>query len=223
MRSSTKPITAFYRIIHSIFHLSKLISPYAIGIVVFVIIYLRMCTNESDIIGNRYFEQGDYQRALNHYNEYLELYPHDIKTRYNRGRCFDELGQNEKAEHDYLQVLDRDPNNVKALLSLSQNYYNEGNYEYTINLCTSATLIDKQNHLAHYFKARALHKIGDVFEALKSYNAAISINPDFGFAYLQRGSLMLSLGWRPFGCYDLQTADSLHVEGASEALMKYCR
>jgi len=206
-----------------IIHHSKSISPYALGSILFIIVYFRMCTNESDITGNTYFEQGNYKIALKHYNEYLNLQPHDINTLYNRGRCFDELGYPEKAAKDYEEVLDRDPNNVKALVSLSQYYYNKKDFNVTINLCTNATQIDKENYLAHYYKARACHKIGDVPDAVESYNAVIDLNPEFGFAYFQRSSLLISIGLKPFGCYDLAVADSLNVLGAHEAFIKYCR
>lgn len=202
--------------------LFKIISPYAIGLCVFTIIYLRMCTSESDIIGNKYFKQGNFQTALKYYNDYLNLDPHDIKTLYNRGRCFDALGLTEKAELDYEAVLDRDPENVKALLSLSQHYYTQQKYKIAIDMCTSATRIDKENYLAHYYRARALHKYGDVLRALDAYNTVIDLNPDYGFAYFQRSSLMISIGLRPYGCYDLQVADSLNVKGAHAAYLKYC-
>jgi tetratricopeptide (TPR) repeat protein len=69
---------------------------------------------------------------------------------------------------------------------------------------------------------RTLHKIGDLSDALDCYNMAIDLNPDFGFAYFHRSSGMLSFRFRPFGCYDLQTAALLNVEGAKEAREKYC-
>lgn len=181
-----------------------------------------MCTSKNDLIGNSFFDKGNYQEALDHYNDYLNLKPHDLKTLYNRGRCYDELGYPEKAAKDYEEVLDRDVNNVKALLSLSQFYYNQQKYEAAINLCEGATMVDKDNYLAHYYLARAHHKYGDALRALDSYNTVIDLNPDFGFAYFQRSSIFISIGLRPFGCYDLQVADSLHVEGAREAYLKHC-
>lgn len=201
----------------------RFISPYFIGIVIFLIMYIRLCTNDSNMVGNEYFELGNYQKALNLYNEYLELYPHDIKTLYNRGRCFEELGHPSRAAEDFEKVLDREPDNVKALLSLSQYYYNEGKYQSAVNLCAAVTMIEKENYLAHYFKARAHHKNGDVREAIEEYNTVVDLNPDFGFAYFHRSSIWLSIGLQPFGCYDLQTADSLRVKGAREAFYKYCR
>lgn len=190
---------------------------------VFLMLYINLCSNDSNLDGDVYFKEGDYSAALDHYNEFLMLNPHHTKTLYNRGRCYEELGFSDKAAEDYDEVLDRDPDNVKALVSLSKFYYNNENFEATINLCTSAIMIDQENYLAHFYKARACHKIGDIPDALESYGAVIGLRPDFGFAYFQRASLLISMGLAPFGCYDLQIADSLHVDGAREAYMEFCQ
>lgn len=217
-------IKAFLQLYSSTKYLHfRFVNPFFIGALVFLFFYMRLCNNDSGNEGIKYFDIGEYSTALDHYNEYLMLYPHHIETLYNRGRCFEALGYPAKAAEDYEHVLDRDPYNIMALLSLSQIYYNEDEFEITINLCKNAIMIDEQNYLAHYFKARAHHKNRDFFEAIEEYNAVVDINPDYGNVYLHRGNLYLSYGWRPFGCYDLQTADCLKVEGAGEALLKYCR
>lgn len=190
---------------------------------VFIVFYVNLCSNDSNLDGDVYFNNSDYAAALEHYNEFLMLNPHHVKTLYNRGRCYEELGFADKAAEDYDEVLDREPDNVKALVSLSKYYYNNGNFEATINLCESAIMLDQENYLAHFYKARACHKIGDILDALDSYNAVLGIKPDFGFAYFQRASLFISMGLSPFGCYDLQIADSLHVDGAREAYLQFCR
>ncbi len=205
-----------------IFTTIRKISPIFLTIIVFIILYIRLCANTSDLKGNKYFEQGNIEAAIESYNEYLMLYPNDIETLYNRGRCFELQGNIPRAKEDYNKVLDLDSENVKALLSLSQLYYNEGNYRLSISICKNVIQIDDQNYLAHYFLARSYHKDHDQLHALNSYNTTIDLNPDFGFAYFQRSSLMFSIGLDPCGCYDLKMADTLKVEGALKALKKYC-
>lgn len=193
------------------------------GMVVFSIFYVSKCGSQSHLKGIGYFNEGNYAAALNCYNEYLMLHPHHTGTLYNRGRCYELLEEPEKARVDYEEVLRRDPDHVKALLGLSQLHYSDEDYESVIYLCSHATLVDKEHYLAHYYLGRAYHKIGKLGSALDSYNLAIDLNPDFGFAYFHRSSVMLSFGFLPYGCYDLQTAVYLNVDGAEEALEKYCR
>jgi tetratricopeptide (TPR) repeat protein len=193
------------------------------GMAVFAVFYVSKCASQSHLKGVAYFNEGKYVAAMNCYNEYLMLHPHHINTLYNRGRCHELLDEPEKARFDYNEVLLRDPDHVNALLGLSQILYADGEYISAINLCKHATLVDGDNYLAHYYLARAFHKTGKLSSALDSYNIAIDLNPDFGFAYFHRSSVMLSFGFLPYGCYDLQTAAYLNVEGAEEALEKYCR
>jgi tetratricopeptide (TPR) repeat protein len=193
------------------------------GMAAFTIFYVSKCGSQSHLKGVDYFNEGKYVAALDCYNEYLMLHPHHTSTLYNRGRCNELLNEPEKAMRDYNEVLRRDPDHVNALLGLSQILYADGDYQTAISLCQHATLVDSENYLAHYYLARALHKSGKLSSALDSYNLAIDLNPDFGFAYFHRSSVMLSFGFLPYGCYDLQTAVYLNVEGAEEALEKYCR
>lgn len=198
-------------------------SPYVMGVLVFIVFYVRLCSNDSYQDGDAFFNKGMYEEALASYNEYLTLKPHHISTLYNRGRCYDELGRYYEASVDYEAVLRMDPSNVKALVSLSQYYYRIENYEAAVNLSSSAAMIEDDNYLAHYHKARACHKLGLVSDALEAYNNTIRNNPDFGHAYFQRSSILISIGLHPFGCRDLQVAENLDVDGASEALQKYCQ
>ena len=105
---------------------------------------------------------------------------------------------------------------------MSHYHYKKENYKSALLYSSYATKIDEQNSLAHYYKARAHHKLGQFTDALDEYNNVIDIDPNFGFAYFQRSSLMFSIGVMPFGCYDLRMADSLNVKGASQALKLYC-
>ncbi|UCE92996.1 MAG: tetratricopeptide repeat protein, partial [Flavobacteriaceae bacterium] len=199
------------RSIHSFTQKITFISPYLLGMLLFLIIYVRLCSNDSNIDGDAHFNNGQYAEALESYNEYLMLHPHHIKTLYNRGRCYDELSQHHKAFVDYEAVLSRDPDNVKALVSLSKFYYRTENYEAAANLSSRAAMVEEDNYLAHYHKARACHKLGWVGDALDAYNETIELNPDFGFAYFQRSSILISIGLHPFGCYDLKVAANLNV------------
>ena len=199
-----------------------IISPVILGMLVFGIMYTRLLLNDSNIDGVVYFENGEYEKAMDAFNDYLLLKPHDTKTLYNRGRCYEILGKREAAIEDYYNVIDRDPENINALISCTQALYKSEKYKSAVNVGSYAVLVDENNYLAHYYYARANHKYGDLNQALTSYNKAIDINPDFGLAYFQRGSLMLTVGFKPFACYDLRVGYNLDVEGAKEALEKYC-
>ncbi len=198
-------------------------SPATIALCIIVLIYIRNCTNDSTNDGNVFFEQKEYEKAIELYDEYLTLHPRHVTTWYNRGRCYEAMENYAFAIHDYEKALDIDPHHIKSILSLAQCYYKEEKYNMAAGLCDQAVSLDKQSYLANYYKGRAYHKQGDFFHAFEGYKEAIRLKPDFGFAYFQRASLFLSVRLRSFGCEDLKIADSLHVAGAHEALLEYCR
>jgi len=198
------------------------ISPVILGIFAFTFFYLSKCSSDSNLEGIDYYNQGDYHAALNSYNKFLMLYPDDIKTLYNRARCYEALGDEASAEIDYDAVLAREPYHVNALLGLSQIYYRGEDYQTAINLSESVIMVEEDNFLAYYYTARAYHKVGYWMHALKCYNRVIELNEDYGNAYFHRSSVMISIGFKPLGCRDLRTAEALNVEGAKEALRKYC-
>ena len=84
------------------------------------------CKDERSVLGDQYFAQGKYQKAIDAYTEYLRLEPFDIKSIYNRGRAYEELGKFDKAMDDFNRVLGEDPMNTNALLSIGNFHYREG-------------------------------------------------------------------------------------------------
>ena len=58
--------------------------------------------------------------------------------------------------------------------------------------------------------------------ALKSYEKAIKLNPDYGDAFYYRGALKISMDKVKSACEDFRQAKRLNVEGSSIAKKKYC-
>ncbi len=187
------------------------------------LIFTGACRNESTIMGDKYFEQGEYQKAIDAYNNYLEINPRNIKSIYNRGRSYEELGNQKKAMSDFEHVLKLDPKNVSALLSIGKNYYREENYDQALFFINKALEINDEEYMGHYLKGRVFHKQGMVRDAMDEYNTAISLNPKFGDAYLYRGALRLYMRQKNAACGDFQMAMNLDVAEAKEAYNKNCK
>ena len=182
------------------------------------------CKNENSQIGDRHFKNGNYEEAIAAYTEYLRLKPRDIKTIYNRGRAYEELGQYEKALTDFRKVIKEDPLNVNGYLSIANDYYHRlKDYENTIFFSDKALKFDENNVLGYTLKGKAHQKLGQLDEALTSYNAAISINKEFPDAYLSRGSLRIYKKQTSKACTDFKLAKSLGAGQADELIKKYCR
>lgn len=195
-----------------------------ITLIIAVAIALLSCENEDSKMADRFYAQGQYDTAIALYTEYLTLNPEDIKTIYNRGRAYQQLGEHEKAIEDFQHVLKRDPVNVNALLSIAYDYYKrQQDYENTIFYTDKIIATSDGNDDAYVLQGRAYQRLGQIEEALENYNNAIASNEENAEAYLSRGSLYYAVKQNTKACRDFQTASALGSEQAANLRQKYCR
>lgn len=191
-----------------------------LGIVLFI---FTACEGDEYKQANQYFEQGEYQKAIEQYDEYLEYKPKHIESIYNKGRAYEEMGEFEKSLASYEKTLELDPENINALMSMGKYHFRNENFQDAAFYFAKAAK-SKQNHAqAHYLAGRAYHKAGQTTEAMDAYNDAISKNKDMGEAYLYRGALKVYLGKKSSGCNDFKLAKSLEVAEADAAIEEYCQ
>ena len=58
------------------------------------------CDSKNSKEGDQLFSQGKYEEAVSQYSAYIEYNPDDIKSIYNRGRAYEELGEFDKSMDD---------------------------------------------------------------------------------------------------------------------------
>lgn len=188
-----------------------------------VVVGIFSCSDENSLLGDTYYNEGKYEEAIEAYNEFLKLKPRHAKTIYNRGRCYQELGEYEKAIKDFNLVLKYDQRNESAWLSLGQEMYRTEDFKSALFYSDKVLEINRNNAMAYYLKARSSQKLGNLRDALNNYNTVINLDPDFGEAYLHRGSVHLYFKRQSTACKDLLKARELDVPGATEAYGKNCR
>ena len=192
-------------------------------IILFIIILFSSCEDERSRLGDKYFNEGKYQKAVQVYTEFLRIMPSHFKTIYNRGRAYEELEQYEKALEDFHRMLKIDPKNVSAMLSIGNYYYRIEDFDQGLFYFEKALVEDGSNAQAFFLKARSNHRRGNIQDALTDYNNAININRDHGEAYLYRGSIRVHIKSFKGACKDFKLAQALEVLDAEEAIEKYCR
>lgn len=190
----------------------------------FIVVFALGCKNENSVEGDKYYADGNYKKAIESYSVYLTTEPRDIKTLYNRGRAYEELGEYELALTDFNKVIKEDPLNVNAHLSITIDYYNRLNdFENTIFFAEKVLKLDETNASAFTLIGKANQKLGNLQEALNAYNSAISVNEEYADAYLSRGSLRIYQKQKSRACSDFRLASSLGLTKAEELIKKYCR
>lgn len=167
------------------------------------------------------FEDGKYDEAIAIYDSQLES-GRNLEVQYNRARAYEEKGDRDKAESEYTIILQSDPEYLPAKLSLAKIAYEKKEYARSVMLSGDALNINDNSAMAHYLQARAKHQMGYTESAMDGYNSAISIDKDFGEAYLYRGALRQALK-KKNACEDFRTAEILKVDGATQARKKFCK
>lgn len=194
-----------------------------VGAALISITFLFSCSGGESNKGDILFNMGDYEEAIQAYDNFLASKPKNVKALYNRGRSYEELGQFEQAERDFLAALEIDKKNFQVLLSLSNLYQKQKKHNNALLYADYAVEIPGAPAMAYFMKGRALHQIGNTNEAYKDYSTAIKMDKNFEMAYYYRGMLKIATDRKKSGCDDLRAAVKLNYQEAQEALDKYCK
>lgn len=171
--------------------------------------------------GDKLFEEGRYEEAAEAYTAQIEQQGNDLNLIYNRGRSYEEMGDLNLATNDYNYILDKEPTHLNANLSLAKLAYENKDYAKCLLLSEKAVKEHETSAQGHFLIGRAKHQLGYGKAALEAYNNAISLDKEMGEAYLYRGALRNAMRYKK-ACEDFKTAEILKVEGAKEAVEKYC-
>lgn len=187
-----------------------------------VLALLGACSQRSSNEGDALFEAGKYEQAVSVYTSILENDPKNIRALYHRGRAYEELGQLEAAESDFKSAYGEDQKNTQVLLGLSNLYQKMQQHEMSLQYANYAVELSGAPPTAYFLRGRAYHQLGNTGDALKDYDMAIDMNPDYGQAFYYRGMLKLNLKRNAAACADLEKAVALDHKQAREASATYC-
>jgi len=181
------------------------------------------CTDRKSISGAGYFDKGEYQQAIELYTEHLKSNPDHTQTLYNRGRAYEELGKPDLATKDFEKIIRLDDKNINAYLSLAKIAYHDQRFNKVIIYAGKALELNDNSAKANFLAARGAHQLGYFDRALESYDNAITVNKDFGEAYLYRGALKISMKKVRAACEDFLAARRLDIPEAQKAFTDFCR
>ena len=123
-------------------------------------------------------------------------------------------GQLVEGQKIYLQILEREPANIKALSNLASIAMHNGNLDQSIALFKTSLSIDSNQPIAHYNYGMALQKANEFENALTAYDAAIQLNTKFVQAYNNRGLSKSALKRHEHALADFNYATRLNPDYA---------
>jgi tetratricopeptide (TPR) repeat protein len=144
----------------------------------------------SVIYGNRgfsYEQKGDFDHAIQDFNEAIHLNPNDEDAYEVRGLAFKMKGDQDHAVQDFSKAIQLKPAFEKAFYDRGNAYINMGDFDRAIQDLDEAIRLKPTDAHALNNRGTAYTRKGDYVRAIQDYTAAIRLNSNYTAAYGSRG------------------------------------
>ena len=144
--------------------------------------------------GNRHFQQGKFDEAIEDYDETIRINPESADAYNNRGAAKGALRKYQEAIADFDEAVRINPQHANAYKNKGKAKSALGQYHDAIADYDQAIRINSQFTEAYYDRGNAKDMLGRHDEAIADYNEAIRINPQSADVYNNRGITKSALG-----------------------------
>lgn len=133
------------------------------------------------------YRNGKYEEAISAINRRLYTHPKEIKSLHIRARCYEKLGNLDKALDDFNRIIDIDTRHAQAYAAIGrilfeQEFYNDAEL-YTLK----AASLDPEDFEIIYLTGRSQLKVKNWERAEIFLKQAEKMNPDFPQVYYYTG------------------------------------
>jgi tetratricopeptide (TPR) repeat protein len=163
-----------------------------------------------------YYNLKEYQKSLDDLYKCERLGSDNEELYSSIGDAERKLGHQEKTVKYYLIYLKDNPNNAYYLNELAWAYYLLNDYQNCVIYADKSIKADKKGDDAYDSKGCALYKMREYKEAMKYFNKALELNPDYNSSHYYRGWCHFYLGTKEEACKEwqkLSTTDYSAPEG----------
>lgn len=151
-----------------------------------------VCFSQNEQLAQYYYDKGDFEKAKIGYEELLQSVPQNMQYFLRTIDCYQQLQQFDVAEKAIQQRLEK-YNQGNLLVELGYNFQLQKNGPKAINYYDQAIDQIKKNPNEVYSISNSFERKVLLHYALKSYQVAIEMQPNFNFNY-QIGLLYGQLG-----------------------------
>lgn len=148
----------------------------------------------------------DYSKALNCYDDALQVQPDNYDGWNGRGNVLWELQQYEEALISYNHALELQPDNPKAWNNRGNALCDLQRYEEALKSYDSAIELQSDIHDPWINRGSVLCELQRYQEALASYDRALELKPNCKEAWINRGNCLLKMGQQAEAFENLQKA-----------------
>jgi tetratricopeptide (TPR) repeat protein len=143
-------------------------------------------------IGNAFFELGQYDKAIQYYENALRVDPSMVKADYNLALTYVRMKRGADGVTILTRLLASDQKNTTLMAALGWAYHQMGKDTDALKQYDALLGLSPADQNALYDSGIILWKIGKKSEALERFRKVLSIAPDDTDALFAAGSILLS-------------------------------
>ncbi len=144
--------------------------------------------------GNRLYEEGKLEEAIEAYKGVLENFPDAYLLNKNIGNAYFRMEQYDRAITHYMKVLENNSGDYEAMMLIGNSYSNKGEDEKAMEWYNKIAVEEIHDAIVLYNIGTSFYEKSRFAEALKYYQKAVEINKDFLDALYQLGLTYSALG-----------------------------
>ena len=162
------------------------------------------------LFGNRKYQEGDYQGAIDNYDRSIGLQSDESASYLNRGNAKRALGRHREAIADYNQALRLRPGYALAFYNRGVAKDDLGCYKEAVADYDQALRLQPDYAEAYVNRGYAKSNLGRHKDAIADYDQALRLRPDYAEAYVNRSYAKSKLGCHKDAIADCDRA--LHLQ-----------
>jgi len=112
-----------------------------------------------------YYQMGNKDSAIEYFSKVLLLDSNDLDAKYNRANIYYELQNCNKAREDYVELIDKKKYDEYIYLNIGNCYFNDKEYQLSIDYYTKALELNNLLIVALYNRAQAYKSINELEKA----------------------------------------------------------
>lgn len=149
--------------------------------------------------GNAYVAEGEYDRAIQDYDQAIKVNPNYAKAFNNRGVAYARKGQHDLAVRDFNEAVKLDPDYAVAFANRAETYLTAGQHDRAAKDYDEAIRLKPMIGAAWNGRCRTHAAIGELQRALADCAEAVRLEPNAaaldsrGLVYLKLGQLDLAI------------------------------
>ena len=159
--------------------------------------------------GYAYNNEGEYDKAIEHYNAAIKLNPRSSAVYNNIGIIYRKKGNLDKAIRNLDKAIELNQNDAVAYSNRGLAYTQKGDLDAAIEDCTKAIELDPKYVGGYNNRGLAYIQKGDLDAAIEDFTKAIELDPNSDKGYYNRATAYHKIGEHEKARQDDEKADEL--------------